>query len=579
MLPINVVADQLGIPENARLPYGKDILKIDPTITMADQPHKSAEKAAKLIVVTAVNPTPAGEGKTTVSIGLADAINQEFATEFGNHSSQDNLPDKSALTPKVCALALREPSLGPVFGLKGSAIGGGASQVYPSDKISLHFTGDIHAITAAQNLLCALVDNHIFQKSEPVFSQVLIKRCLDVNDRALRNIQTGKPTNAALVNSTTGFEITAASEMMSIVTLASSLDDLKNRVGRIVVGIDTNGNKVTADELGFTGAVTSLLVDAIQPNLIQTIKGTPTFIHCGPFANVGPGVSSVLATKLAMEYADVVVTEGGFGADLGLEKFLNIKCRQAGLAPSLVVLVATIRALKHHGTNEATDVPDKLTNGLKNVLHHAKSVTEHFQLPVTIAVNRFPDDTPAELQYVVDQLHDQGVKAVVCDPFQAQRADGQHYDCQELAQVALKTLAQQSSNSPTYNPSYELTDDLSTRISKVVHNVYGGAGIAYTAEAQQKLSELKQYDLPICVAKSPISLSGRDLWRANKDGSPPPSDDGRWYLPVTDLELCAGAGFIRVYTGTVLTMPGLGKVPGALGIDVNPETAEITGIS
>jgi len=575
VLPINDVADKLSIPLQARIPYGRDILKIDTTALDLSVGH-----SGKLIVVTAVNPTPSGEGKTTVSIGLADALNAEFAA--------DN-------QPPVCALALREPSLGPVFGLKGSAIGGGASQIIPGDKISLHFTGDIHAITSAQNLLCALVDNHVFQHNAPELSQVLVKRCIDVNDRALRHAQVGSGGQ--------GFEITAASEMMSIVTLAASLADLYQRVGQIVVGmtdIESVGDirlddatmldvppevvhrkrPVTAGELGFTGAVASLLVDAMQPNLVQTLKGTPTFIHCGPFANVGPGVSSVIATKTALELADVVVTEGGFGADLGLEKFLEIKCREVGLSPNLVVLVATVRALKHHGHGD-------LTVGLQNVLHHAKTVTEQFSLPLIVAVNKFPDDAAADLDYVVTQLQAHGIQATLCDPFQAPNSRD---DCQQLAQDVLAALAAQT-NTTTFTPVYDLTDDLSTRITNVVQKVYGGAGVTFSPEAQRKLIELQDYELPICVAKSPISLSGRDLWRKPKASvsalaanstnadSALVFDDDRWSLPITDLELCAGAGFIRVYTGTVLTMPGLGKVPSAMHIDMDPNTGIVSGIS
>jgi len=557
VLPITDVADRLNVPAEARIPYGRDILKIDPTI-LASTP--SAAASGKLIVVTAVNPTPSGEGKTTVSIGLADAINAEFAA---------NGAIAATGRPEVCALALREPSLGPVFGLKGSAIGGGASQIIPGDKISLHFTGDIHAITAAQNLLCALVDNHIFQQNAPMLAEVLVKRCVDVNDRALRHAKIGAGLQ--------GFEITAASEMMSIVTLATNFADLYQRIGQIVVGLaELDGSTaenpirrpVTVSELGFTGAVASLLVDAFRPNLVQTLTGTPTLIHCGPFANVGPGVSSVIATETALQLADVVVTEGGFGADLGLEKFLDIKCRMAGLAPNLVVLVATVRALKHHGNGILAD-------GLKNVLHHAKTVLTQFGLPLIVAINKFPDDTQADLQYVQSQLQSHGISATLCDPFQAPNSN---LNCQQLAKDALAVLAAQS-ETPTFKPAYELSDDLSTRITNVVQQVYGGAGVTYSPQAQHKLNDLKDYQLPICVAKSPISLSGRDLWRVGSDDITVPSDDDRWSLPITDLELCAGAGFIRVYTGTVMTMPGLGKVPSAMHIDVHPETGVVSGIS
>ena len=559
MVPISEVADRLGIPETARIPYGKDILKIDPALLASGTvPQGRPKPLGKLIVVTAVNPTPAGEGKTTVSIGLADALNAELSA-----ITNDRITAKAANDAghqPICALALREPSLGPVFGLKGSAIGGGASQIEPLAKISLHFTGDIHAISAAQNLLCALVDNHVFQKNPPTLTKVLVKRCIDVNDRALRHARIG--------TSGQGFEITAASEMMSIVTLADSLADLYHRVGNIVVGL-TDAGPITAGELGFTGAVVSLLVEAIQPNLVQTLQGTPALIHCGPFANVGPGVSSILATKTALELADFVVTEGGFGADLGLEKFLDIKCRIAGLSPNVVVLVATVRALKHHGNGD-------LAYGLKNVLHHAKTVTAQFELPVIVAVNKFPDDSRDDLDFVVEKLHQHGIKAILCDPFQAPNSN---LDCRPLAREVLATLDVQKEQKPQFTPIYELPDDLTTKITNVVQKVYGGAGVTFAPEAQRKLIELNDYALPICIAKSPISLSGRNLWRENVAESQQLSDEDRWSLPITDLELCAGAGFIRVYTGTVLTMPGLGKVPSAMHIETDPISGMITGIT
>lgn len=530
------VANSINIEEKYIEQYGKYKAKIDLKL-MEDK----KDEDGKLILVTAITPTSAGEGKTTTSIGLADALRRL---------------NKNAI------LALREPSLGPVFGIKGGATGGGFAQVAPMEDINLHFTGDFHAIGAANNLLAAMIDNHIYQGNELNIdpSRVVWKRCVDMNDRQLRFIKDGLGGSGNGVPREDGYDITVASEIMAIFCLASSITDLKNRLANIIIGYNYDGKPVTAGELHAQGAMTALLKDAFKPNLVQTLEGTPTIIHGGPFANIAHGCNSVIATKLALKLGDYVVTEAGFGADLGAEKFFDIKCRSANLKPSAVVMVATIRALKMHGGLSKNELNEEnlvaLEKGLPNLLRHVSNIKDVYKLPVVVALNRFPLDTSEEIELVISKCEELGVRVILSDVWAKGGEGGK-----ELAHEVIKLCEHE--NEFTY--SYDLNSSIEDKIRSVVKKVYRGKDIMVTDEAKEqieRLTELGFDKLPICIAKTQYSFSDDK----NKLGAP---DD--FIITIRNVKVSAGAGFIVVLTGDIMTMPGLPKVPAAVNIDVDDD--------
>lgn len=534
------VAGKIGIPKEAVIPYGNTMAKIDPD-------KITSGKQGNLILVTAINPTPAGEGKTTTSVGLADGL---------------------SLIGKQTMLALREPSLGPVFGVKGGAAGGGYSQVVPMEEINLHFTGDLHAITSANNLLAALVDNHVQQGNDLNIDprRIVWRRCMDVNDRQLRFVISGLGGDKNGVPREDGFDITAASEIMAILCLSENIHDLKENLKNIVVAYNTHGNPVTAGQLGAQGALATLLKQAMMPNLVQTLAHTPAFIHGGPFANIAHGCNTVTATKTAVKLADYVVTEAGFGADLGAEKFLDIKCRKAGLSPKAVVIVATIRALKHHGGVAKADLNaeniEAVKRGLPNLEKHIENITKVYGLPAVVSVNRFTSDTEAEIQTVIDACSALGVKAVMSDVW-AKGGEG----AKDLANEVVK-LCQQDSNL-TY--SYDIKDSYQKKITHIATKVYGAKGVNFTAQALSSLAFIEKggyMDLPVCIAKTQYSLSD-DMTKLAR-----PTD---FEVTIRDIRLSAGAGFIVAFAGNIIAMPGLPKVPAAASIDID-DNGEITGL-
>ena len=541
MEPVIKIAENLGINEKYVESYGKYKAKIDPACVAG------IEKEGKLILVTAITPTPAGEGKTTTTCGLADGLKK---------------------IGKKVVVALREPSLGPVFGKKGGAAGGGYAQVVPMEDINLHFTGDIHAIGAANNLLAAMLDNHIYQGNalgiDP--EKITWKRCVDMNDRQLRFIRDGLGGRTGGVPHDDGHDITVASEVMAVLCLATSLSDLKARLARIVVGYTYEGKPVTAGDLKAAGAMTALLKDALKPNLVQTLEHTPAFIHGGPFANIAHGCNSVSATKLALKLGDYVVTEAGFGADLGAEKFLDIKCRYAGLTPAAVVLVATIRALKMHGGQDKKDLAVEntaaLEAGLPNLLRHLKNLTEVYGLPVAVALNRFPTDTENEIDLVMNKCKELGVNVVLSEVW-AKGGEGGVALAEEVVR-----LCEKENN---FRFCYELDESIEEKLNKIVTRIYGGNGVIFTEEAQKEVSKLTElgFDkLPICVAKTQYSFSDDQ----QKTGAP--TD---FFVTVRKIKVSAGAGFLVALTGDIMTMPGLPKVPAAENIDVD-ENGKITGL-
>lgn len=543
MLPIKNIAAKIGLREDDIEYYGKYKAKVDLKVI------KSKENVpnGKLILVTAINPTAAGEGKTTVSVGLADAL-----SSLGKNT----------------ALALREPSLGPVFGIKGGAAGGGYAQVVPMEDINLHFTGDMHAIGAANNLLAAMLDNHIQQGNalDIDVKNITWKRCVDMNDRQLRCIVDGMGGRMNGVPREDGFEITVASEIMAILCLATDISDLKKRIKSIVVGYNRKGEPVTAGDLKAEGAMTALLKDAIKPNLVQTLEHTPAFIHGGPFANIAHGCNSVMATKTALKMADYVVTEAGFGGDLGAEKFLDIKCRYAGIKPNAVVIVATVRALKSHGGVKKEDLSTEnlnaLEKGLPNLYKHIENMTQVYKLPCVVAINRFPTDTEAELKLIEDKCRELGVNVALCEVW----GKGSHGGT-ALASQVLK-LAEQSNQ---FDYSYNLDCSIKEKIHAVATKIYGANGVNYTKNAEKQIAALTGlgFDkLPICVAKTQYSLSDDPT----KIGRPTGFD-----ITVKNVKVSAGAGFIVVMTGDIMTMPGLPKVPSAEKIDVD-ENGVISGL-
>ena len=524
---ITEIAKIIGIENKIEL-YGSNKAKISLDLL-------NKKRNSKLILVTAINPTPMGEGKTTVSISLNDAL-----CKLGKKS----------------ILALREPSLGPVFGVKGGATGGGYAQVIPMEDINLHFTGDFHAITTANNLLCSVIDNHIYQGNALNIDKVIFKRCLDLNDRQLRVINTGLSKEKNTKERIDGFDITAASEIMAILCLCKDLNDLKRRIGNIVIGYDTKGKEITAEMLKVEGAMTVLLKDAIKPNLVQTLEGNPCIIHGGPFANIAHGCNSVIATNIAMSLGDITVTEAGFGADLGAEKFLDIKCRNINTHPDAVVLVATIRSLKYHGGMPKEDITkesiDYLEKGMNNLYRHIHNLKEVYGLNVVVAINRFSTDTDKEINYLEEELNKIDIDYAVTNGYLL-GSDGSI----DLAKKVLDNISKPNN----FNYAYDINDSIKEKIYKVSTKIYGAKGVEYSETALEKLSllEEKYNNVPICIAKTQYSLSDDPK---NLD----PKKD--YNIHVTDLVLKSGAEFIVVLTGDIMTMPGLPKVPNSENIDI-----------
>lgn len=543
MKPITEIAAGLGIENEDIEPYGHYKAKLSEALY-----EKLADKDdGKLILVTAINPTPAGEGKTTVSVGLAQAMHK-----IGRNA----------------VLALREPSLGPVFGIKGGAAGGGYSQVVPMEDINLHFTGDMHAITSANNLLCAAVDNHLQHGNELGIDQrrILFKRCLDMNDRALRNIIAGLGGKINGIPREDGFQITVASEVMAILCLASNIDDLKKRLGNILVGYKYSGEPVYARELGVQGAMTALLKDALKPNLVQTLENTPALIHGGPFANIAHGCNSIRATKLALKLGDYCVTEAGFGSDLGAEKFFDIKCRFGGLKPECVVLVATIRALKYNGGIPKSDLQeentDALCRGIVNLGVHIENMKK-FGVSVVVAINRFYTDTENEIRIVEEFCKNAGVESSMTEIF-AKGGDGG----KDLASKVISTIENKSSE---FKPIYDEKLSIKEKLDIIAEEIYRADGVVYTAEAEKALKEIEKLgygNIPVCVAKTQYSLSDDPSKLGKPEG---------FKITVRDLKLSSGAGFVVALTGNILTMPGLPKCPAALNIDCD-NSGSITGL-
>ena len=538
------IAREAGIDEKYVELYGSNKAKIDLSL-LSD---KKDSPNGRLILVTAITPTPAGEGKTTTTIGLADGLHR---------------------IGKKVAVALREPSLGPVFGVKGGAAGGGYAQVIPMEDINLHFTGDFHAIGAANNLLAAMLDNHIYPGNSLGIDprRITWRRCVDMNDRQLRFVTDGLGGRVNGVPREDGYDITVASEIMAVLCLATSLSDLKARLARIIVGYTYDEKPVTAGDLNAQGAMTALLKDALKPNLVQTLEGTPAFVHGGPFANIAHGCNSVIATRTAMKMADYAITEAGFGADLGAEKFLDIKCRAAGLIPSAVVVVATVRALKMHGglpkNALAEEDLEALERGIPNLLRHVSNIKNVYKLPSVVAVNRFPTDTDNEINFIIEKCKELGVNVVLSTVW----ADGGRGG-EALAKEVVRLCEEEKGD---FSYSYELEGTIEEKIEAIVKRVYGGDGITVLPAAKKQIASLAAlgYDkLPICIAKTQYSFSDD----ATKLGAP----DG-FIVTVKNVKISAGAGFIVVLTGDIMTMPGLPKVPAAEKIDVD-ENGKITGL-
>ncbi len=558
--PIENIAKKIGLSADKIEPYGHDKAKINPQEIFTNPDNVKYSQNNKLILVTAINPTPAGEGKTTVTIGLADAINR--------------LTKK---TNKKTIVALREPSLGPVFGIKGGAAGGGYAQVLPMEDINLHFTGDFHAIGSANNLLSAMIDNHIYQGNalniDP--KRVLWRRAVDMNDRQLRHIISGvgKPTDGVMRDD--GFDITVASEVMAVLCLARDLSDLKKRLANMLIAYSKDKQPIYVRQLNAQGAMTALLKNAIKPNLVQTIEGTPAIVHGGPFANIAHGCNSVIATRTAQHLSDYTVTEAGFGADLGAEKFCDIKCRLAGIAPDVSVLVTTVRALKYNGGMDKNNLTqqslDCLSKGLPNLLRHIDNLQSVFALPVVVAINRFASDSDAELQMVMDACADKGVKVALTEVWEHGGQGGE-----ALAQAVLETLEDNENkinngDGKALQFAYELNDTIENKIRAVAQKIYRANDIELSAPAKRAIKRLEQLELdklPICIAKTQYSFSDN----AKLLGAPTDFN-----LHVRDISVSAGAGFIVVICGNIMKMPGLPKVPSAEHIDIN-DKGEIVGL-
>jgi len=542
MRPITEIAETAGVDAQYLELYGNYKAKVDYRLL-----KENTAPDGKLILVTAINPTPAGEGKTTTTVGLADGLKK---------------------LGKNVIVALREPSLGPVFGVKGGAAGGGYAQVVPMEDINLHFTGDFHAIGAANNLLAALLDNHIQQGNALGIDvkRIVWKRCVDMNDRQLRNVIDGLGGRMQGVPREDGFDITVASEIMAVLCLASDIPDLKARLARIVVAYTYDGKAVTAADLKAQGAMTALLKDALKPNLVQTLEGTPAFIHGGPFANIAHGCNSVMATKIAMKLGDYAVTEAGFGADLGAEKFLDIKCRLAGLKPSAVVVVATVRALKNHGGVPKAELNNEnleaLEKGLPNLLQHVSNITNVYKLPCVVAINAFPTDTAAELKLVEDKCRELGVNVALSEVWAKGGEGGK-----ALAEEVLRLCEQPND----FSFAYDVNDSIEKKLNDIAKNIYHADGVALTANARKQMAELEAlgFDkLPICMAKTQYSFSDDAALLGAPTG---------FTVTVRNIKVSAGAGFLVALTGDIMTMPGLPKVPAAEKIDVD-ENGRITGL-
>ena len=540
---IRKIAEKMGLTEDDLELYGKYKAKLDYNLL-----KKPGGKKAKLILTTAINPTPAGEGKTTTTIGLADAL-----SKLGKNTM----------------VALREPSLGPVFGVKGGAAGGGYAQVIPMEDINLHFTGDFHAIGAANNLLAALIDNHIQQGNvlDIDTRRITWKRCMDMNDRQLRFITDGLGGRANGTPREDGFDITVASEVMAAFCLANDISDLRERLGKIIIGYSRAGNPVTAAELNANGAMASLLKDALKPNLVQTLEGTPAFVHGGPFANIAHGCNSVIATKMAMHFADYVVTEAGFGADLGAEKFLDIKCRMAGIKPDAVVIVATVRALKYNGGVKKDDLGnenlDALEKGLPNLLKHVENITQVFKLPAVVAINRFPLDTEAELELIRSRCRELGVNVALSEVWANGGAGGK-----ELAENVLELIEKGSDG---FEYAYDLKMGIKDKINAIATKIYGADGVDFLPSALKQIQEIEDLgfsEVPVCMAKTQYSLTDDQTKLGRPEG---------FRITVRNVKISAGAGFAVAMTGEIMTMPGLPKVPAANRIDVD-ENGKISGL-
>ena len=539
--PVTKIAMKLGIDEENLEQYGKYKAKISPNVYKKLQEKQNG----KLILVTAINPTPLGEGKTTISIGLADGL-----SKIG----------------KKAILALREPSLGPVFGIKGGATGGGYSQIAPMEDINLHFTGDIHAITSANNLLSAMIDNHIYYGNELGFEKVVWKRCVDLNDRQLRKIHTGLSGEKNIVPREDGFDISVASEIMAILCLANDIEDLKRRIGNIVVGYNKEGEPITAKNLKADGALTVLLKDAINPNLVQTLEGTPAIVHGGPFANIAHGCNSIIGTKLALKLSDYVVTEAGFGADLGAEKFLDIKCRKAEIRPDAVVCVATIKAIKYHGGMPKEEIKNEsieyLKKGIHNLYKHIDNLKNVYGLNVIVAINKYTHDTTKEIEFLTEKLKEKNIELSLVESWE-KGGEG----AIDLAEKVIK-LTQKDFE---FNYAYKLNLTIKEKIETIAKKIYGADGVEYVEGIEEKIAEIEKMgygNLPICIAKTQYSLSDD---QKNLECNEP------FNIHIQDVILKAGAEFIVIITGKIMTMPGLPKVPAAESIDVD-NNGNIVGI-
>lgn len=536
------IAKKVGIKEEDVEQYGKYKAKISEKV----YENLKGKPNGKLILVTAVNPTPLGEGKTTISIAVADGLRT-----IGKNS----------------ILALREPSLGPVFGIKGGATGGGKVQIAPMEDINLHFTGDIHAITAANNLLASLIDNHIYYGNELGFEKIVWKRCVDLNDRQLREVETGLSGEKKIVPRHDKFDITVASEIMAIVCLASDLNDLKERLGNILIGYNKKGEPIYAKQLKAQGAMTVLLKDALKPNLVQTLEHTPAIIHGGPFANIAHGCNSITATKLALKLGDYVITEAGFGADLGAEKFIDIKCRKAGIKPDAVVLVATIKAIKYHGGVEKDKIQEEniegIERGIDNLYRHIDNLKNKFGLNVIVALNRYVQDTEKEIEFLKGKLAEKGVELSLVEGW-AKGGEG----ARDIAEK-LVNLTEKEENNFSY--MYELEDTIQTKIEKIATKIYGAKGVDFSEAALaeiKKIEELGYGKFPVCIAKTQYSFS---------DDAKNLECKGDYNITIRDIQLKTGAGFVVALAGKIMTMPGLPKVPSAESIDID-EKGEIVGI-
>ena len=539
--PVTKIAMKLGIDEENLEQYGKYKAKISPNVYKKLQEKQNG----KLILVTAINPTPLGEGKTTISIGLADGL-----SKIG----------------KKAILALREPSLGPVFGIKGGATGGGYSQIAPMEDINLHFTGDIHAITSANNLLSAMIDNHIYYGNELGFEKVVWKRCVDLNDRQLRKIHTGLSGEKNIVPREDGFDISVASEIMAILCLANDIEDLKRRIGNIVVGYNKEGEPITAKNLKADGALTVLLKDAINPNLVQTLEGTPAIVHGGPFANIAHGCNSIIGTKLALKLSDYVVTEAGFGADLGAEKFLDIKCRKAEIRPDAVVCVATIKAIKYHGGMPKEEIKNEsieyLKKGIHNLYKHIDNLKNVYGLNVIVAINKYTHDTTKEIEFLTEKLKEKDIELSLVESWE-KGGEG----AIDLAEKVIK-LTQKDFE---FNYAYKLNLTIKEKIETIAKKIYGADRVEYVEGIEEKIAEIEKMgygNLPICIAKTQYSLSDDQKNLECKE---------TFNIHIQDVILKAGAEFIVVITGKIMTMPGLPKVPAAESIDVD-NNGNIIGI-